>query len=61
MMDTLIAFAKTANPSTDATKISRSDPKDEQRIVSGDKIWIEKLNTAQLEFLRAHPTSGSQQ
>jgi para-nitrobenzyl esterase len=62
MMDTLIAFAKTGNPSTDAVKIPRYDPKNEQRIVFGEAtIWIEKMNTAQLEFLRAHPTSGSQQ
>ncbi len=61
MMDTLIAFAKTGNPATDAAKVPRYDPRNEQRIVYGDKIWIEKLDTAQLEFLRAHPTSGSQQ
>jgi para-nitrobenzyl esterase len=61
MMDTLIAFAKTGNPNTTAVKIPRYDPKNEQRIIFGDTIWIEKMNTAQLEFLRAHPTSGSQQ
>jgi para-nitrobenzyl esterase len=61
MMDTLIAFATTGNPNTAEVKIPRYDPGNEQRVVYGDKIWIEKLNTAQLEFLRAHPTSGSQQ
>jgi hypothetical protein len=60
-METLIAFAKTGNPSTADVKIPRYDPRNEQRVVYGDKIWIEKMNTAQLEFLRAHPTSGSQQ
>jgi para-nitrobenzyl esterase len=61
MVDTLIAFAKTGNPSTDAVRIPRYDPKNEQRVIFGDKIWVEKMNTGQLEFLRAHPTSGSQQ
>jgi para-nitrobenzyl esterase len=61
MMDTLIAFAKTGNPATAKAKVPRYDPRNEQRIVYGDKVWIEKLDTAQLEFLRAHPTSGSQQ
>ena len=61
MMETLIAFAKTGNPATAAAKVPRYDPKNEQRVVFGDKVWIEKLDTAQLEFLRAHPTSGSQQ
>jgi para-nitrobenzyl esterase len=57
MQDTLVAFAKTGNPSTIAVQIPRYDPNDEQRIVFGDKIWVEKLSTAQLEFLRAHPTA----
>ncbi len=61
MMGSLVAFAKTGNPSTDTARIPRYDPRNEQRVVFGDKIWIEKLDTAQLEFLRAHPTSGSQQ
>lgn len=61
MLDTLVAFARTGNPNTAAVKIPRFHPKSEQRVVFGDKVWIEKLDTAQLEFLRAHPTSGSQQ
>jgi para-nitrobenzyl esterase len=61
MMDSLIAFAKTGNPSTATVRIPRYDPRTEQRVVFGDKIWVENLSTAQLEFLRAHPTSGSQQ
>jgi para-nitrobenzyl esterase len=61
MLDTLVAFARTGNPNTPAVTIPRYDPKNEQRVVFGDKVWTEKLDTAQLEFLRAHPTSGSQQ
>jgi para-nitrobenzyl esterase len=54
MQDSLIAFARTSNPSTGALKIPRYDPNDEQRIVFGDTVYIDKLNTAQIEFLRAH-------
>jgi carboxylesterase type B len=61
MMDTLVAFARTGNPNTDAVIVPKFNPGNEQRVVFGDTLWIEKLSTAQLEFLRAHPTSGSQQ
>ena len=55
MQDTLVAFAKTGNPNTSAVKIPRYDPKNEQRVVFGDgSIYIDKLDTAQIEFLRAH-------
>jgi len=60
MQDTLIAFAKTGNPSTAAVKVPRYDPNNEQRIVFGDSIYIDKLNTQQIEFLRAHaPKRGA--
>ena len=54
MQDTVIAFAKTGNPSTAAVNVPRYDLKNEQRVVFGDSIHIEKLNTEQIEFLRAH-------
>jgi para-nitrobenzyl esterase len=54
MQDTLIAFAKTGNPNTSDVKVPRYDPKNEERVVFGDAIYVEKLNTAQIEFLRAH-------
>ncbi len=56
MQDVLIAFARNGNPSTNAVKVPRYDPNDEQRVVFGDTIRIEKMNTEQIEFLRAHPT-----
>ena len=55
MQDTLVAFAKTGNPNTNAVKIPRYDPKNERRVVFGDgTIYIDKLDTGQIEFLRAH-------
>ena len=60
MQDSLIAFAKTGNPNTSAVKVPRYDPKNEERVVFGDTIYIDKLNTAQIEFLRAHaPKRGA--
>jgi para-nitrobenzyl esterase len=62
MQDTLIAFAKTGNPNTPAVKVPRYDPKNEQRVVFGDNsIYIDKLSTEQIEFLRAHPIQRGQQ
>lgn len=61
MQDSLIAFAKTGNPSTPGVKVPRYDPNNEQRVVFGDRIFVEKLNTAQLEFLRVHPPGRGQQ
>jgi para-nitrobenzyl esterase len=60
MQDTLVAFARTGNPNTSAVKVPRYDPKNEQRVVFGEgKIYIDKLNTEQIEFLRAHaPARG---
>jgi para-nitrobenzyl esterase len=54
MQDSLIAFARTGNPNTSAVTVPRYDPKNEERVVFGDTIYIDKLNTAQIEFLRAH-------
>jgi para-nitrobenzyl esterase len=60
MQDTLIAFAKTGNPNTAAVKVPRYDPNNEQRVVFGDSIYVDKLNTAQIEFLRSHaPRRGA--
>jgi para-nitrobenzyl esterase len=59
MQDTLVSFAKTGNPATDAVKVPRYDPQNEQRVVFGDTIYVEKMSTAAVEFLRAHPTPGA--
>jgi para-nitrobenzyl esterase len=58
MQNTLIAFVKTGNPSTDAVKVPRYEPENEQRSVFGDKIYTEKMDTTAIEFLRLHPPSG---
>jgi para-nitrobenzyl esterase len=55
MQDSLIAFAKTSNPNTSAVKVPRYDLKNEQRVIFGDSIYVEKMNTDQVEFLRSHP------
>jgi len=54
MDDALVAFAKTGNPSTSALKFPRYDANDEQRLILGEKVWIEKMDTEKIEFLRAH-------
>jgi hypothetical protein len=54
MQDSLLAFAKTGNPSTSDVKAPRYDPNHEQRVVFGDTIYVDTLNTQQIEFLRAH-------
>jgi para-nitrobenzyl esterase len=61
MLDTLVGFARTGNPSTATVKVPRYDPNNEQRIVFGDTIYAEKMNSAQIEFLHAHPAGRGQQ
>jgi para-nitrobenzyl esterase len=60
MEDTLVAFAKTGDPNTHDVTVPRYDPAQEQRVVFGDSVSTDKLNTAQIEFLRAHaPKRGA--
>jgi para-nitrobenzyl esterase len=59
MSDTLIAFASSGNPSTSMVKVPRYDASNEERTVFGDSIYVEHLNTAQIEFLRAHAPQRS--
>jgi para-nitrobenzyl esterase len=55
MMDTLIAFAKTGSPATPAVKWPAWSASDERRVVFGDRIAIEKLDTRGMDWLAAHP------
>jgi para-nitrobenzyl esterase len=55
MQDVIVAFARTGNPSTAALKFPPYDPRDERRVVFGDSIFVERLNTPGVEFIRAHP------
>lgn len=55
MQNAIVAFAKTGSPDTPALKFIKYDPNNEQRIVFGDSIYVEKLNTPGLEFIEANP------
>ena len=37
-----------------AAKVARYEPRNEQRVVFGDTIFVERLNTPAVEFIRAH-------
>lgn len=57
MQEVVVKFAKTGNPVTAAVKFARYNPDDERRVDFGDTITVEKLNTAQMDFLAAHPVA----
>ena len=57
MMATLVAMAKTGSPATAAVKWPAWSATDEQRVVFGDKIAIEKLDTKGMDWLAAHPAA----
>jgi para-nitrobenzyl esterase len=50
MMDSLLAFARTGNPATPATPWPAWRPGDERYVDFGDRVQIERENTAQLDF-----------
>ena len=56
MMDVVVAFARTGNPSTADAKIPRYNPRREQRLIFGDSITVETLNPRQVEFIQTHTT-----
>jgi para-nitrobenzyl esterase len=58
MQAVIIAFAKTGNPNTPQVKFPKYDPANEQRVVFGDTIFVETLNTPGVDFLQAHPIQG---
>jgi para-nitrobenzyl esterase len=55
MMDSLIAFADTGNPNTRAVKWPAWSAKNEQEIIFGDTIHIEKMDIKRMDWLAAHP------
>jgi len=55
MMASLIAFADTGNPNTAEVKWPAWSPKNEQKIIFGDTIHAVKLDTARMDWLKAHP------
>jgi para-nitrobenzyl esterase len=58
MQDVIVEFAKTGNPSTSTVKFTAYDPANEVRVIFGDKITDEKLDSRVMDFLLAHPPSG---
>jgi para-nitrobenzyl esterase len=58
MQDVIVEFAKTGNPSTSTVKFTAYDPANEVRVIFGDKITAEKLDSKVMDFLLAHPPSG---
>jgi para-nitrobenzyl esterase len=57
MQDVIVEFAKTGNPSTSTAKFTAYDPANEVRMIFGDKITTEKLDSKVMDFLLAHPPS----
>lgn len=57
MMGALIAFARTGNPSTAAFKWPAWSESDQQRVVFGKTIKVEKLDTQGMDWLAAHPAA----
>ncbi len=58
MQDTLVAFAKTGSPSTEAVKWPAWKPNNDVLVDFGDTIKTEKFNTQAMAFLAAHPAAG---
>jgi len=57
MVDALIAFAKTGSPATTAVKWPAWSASDERRVVFGDRIRVESLDTKGMDWLAAHPAA----
>lgn len=58
MTDTLIAFAKTGDPSTAAVHWPQWSPQIEQLVEFGDKISVQAMNTARLDFMATRSGGG---
>ena len=57
MMQALIAFAETGSPATPAVKWPAWSAADERRVVFGDRIAVQKLDTKGMDWLAAHPAA----
>ena len=57
MTAALIAFANTGNSGTSAVSWPRWMPQNEQLVEFGEKIQVQPMNTARLEFMAAHGTA----
>lgn len=55
MLKSLIAFANTGSPDTRDLKWPGWSAKNEQYVVLGDKVTVEKLQTKRMDWLASHP------
>lgn len=58
MQNVVMAFAKTGSPDIASLKFVKYDSDNEQRVVFGDSIYVEKLNTPGVEFIAANPVGA---
>ncbi len=58
MQDVIVSYARTGDPRTPAVKFVRYDPKNEQRVVFGDTITVERINTPGIDFIFNSPPSA---
>lgn len=57
MQDVIVAFARTGNPSTSHVRFVRYDPRRERRVIFGDTITVEPMNTKGMDFIASAPPS----
>jgi para-nitrobenzyl esterase len=57
MSDIVVAFARTGIPATQAVKMAKYDPRDEQMTEFGDSVKIAQINTKGMDFLTANPAA----
>jgi para-nitrobenzyl esterase len=58
MTDALIAFAKTGDPGTAAVRWPQWSAQNEQLVEFGDKISVQPMNTARLDFMSSRSGGG---
>lgn len=59
MSDTLIAFAKTGNPSTQAVKWPAWSPASDAFVDFGNTVSLQPFNSVGMAWLAAHPSKGA--
>jgi len=57
MMSALIAFARTGSPATSAVRWPAWSAQHEQRVVFGNRITVQNLDTRGMDWLAAHPAA----
>jgi para-nitrobenzyl esterase len=60
MSDVLVNFARSGQPIGRGVRLLRYDPAKEQRMVLGDKIYAEDMNTRGMDFMAANPAARLQ-